>query len=815
MRKQFALFAFVIFIGVLFHAPIVKAQEDLYDSPNYFSADFPAERMPDDSIVIENNIANTSSVRTEIDVWERELGTAVTDGSYVGPIFESSLFEIDYKPYRDNTTFEFSGWTTQERELSNQSYGVWFTAPHRVDFTRTIQTPERRSVLTITTNVTFTNRMIMSGATEFWVRLPIHPDCVDFNEIQPTVAFFQATSIDYTKLWTANDYTIVYDPWELKTAFYPNGTVHMIPQMPGSIRHDLGGQMALSSMYNGNTPNLLARVSSDYVTDDSIYAHVYGTVEPNTQYLVVAMCMLKSKPRIYITEDDLCSNERSTHIKLTDLDFTSQIFSWADWGIDTASRNLVKAETTPYTQSIGSPYPFQRTAPQSPTTAYVNTTFEAPIDPSFSFIFKSGRGDYGMFGQKVHFDPTDSFVFYKEMEPLFIDRYPSVMIPFISNMPIIVNLTVCLLNSSYDTTGPSDVLYNKFEPHLVYDDKWSRFGYPASSDKSGWLKPWWWQAPYNMTYTDYILFTVPWKVSSNQISTPFVIKVMVTFAEAADVTFMFSTFNTGDGDSWILDTGPVPVDSTNAYGLLSGPPTYQQAPYLYMQQNAFYVYRDVMNTNIITEYYPYKDSENVLEYGGNAVYLNEYKLSPQDMNDNTIFQYRLFSSVQFTEGLWHELVTSSDGYQYATHFFQRRVAIGVIDLWVDTTNNQSVHQQPWYSDALNKWNLAYQSLTKWDILNAIKYGVEGAISFLWNGLKAFIGVIVGFFKKVWEGLKGIGKFIYSVLTSFIGDILSIIGDLANSFERILEVSLYIIAILIFMWVVAWGGKMLYLTRLYA
>jgi len=793
MRKYLAFAVFIIIIGVLFQSPVAKAQED---SAHSFDAEFQAQTLPDGSPVIENNLAEQGEIRTEIDIWENDMGKEVTDGSYVGGIFESSLMEVDYEPLKINDSYSYDVklYDNLLPSFYRDDYGTPLFPPPPIPlvaigdeyggrYQDNFPIAKKRSIITISNVMNFTNRMIMSGATEFYVKIPLNPSCINFDEITPTMCAFKIEnenstqiyqSINNGHLYLEPNFSIIYDPFPFRWQSYDNGTVYDVQQDSGLIRQDINVGEILFPYYRGNIPNIIQPIRNKNIVNDGLYARVLGTIEPNTNYLFTFNCILESQPLVYLTEDDICSNGRNSSIMVSDLNFVLEPSgsTWWDGTFEiTASHGwhqLVKVNVNETNFPL------------------INETIDVPVDIAFSFIFKSGRGNYGMFGHKFHFNKNDALVFYDRLEAPTTDKFVSVMLPFIADSGIFINLTVWLLDPT-----------NKYEPTGVLSEYGNEYVYVNTNV---------WHSNEQIDYTDYIIFTVPYRINATTVRTDYIdIKVMVTFEKEADVTFMFSTpdnAKTGIDDSYI-EQNPSLWDSTTEYD------TFQSyIPYYKPRRNLTYIYEDVRTIQF--GHYTWYDYEGFIKKVFPTQNVSSSKIKvPRDYSDATIMHYELFRSVQLTDGIWHELVTSAEGFQYATHFFERRISIGLINLWVDTTDNDTEEQVAWYDDGLQKWGKAWESLTKLDIINAIYYAVSGTISLIWNGLQAFLGFIVGIFYKVWDGLVKVGKFVYSVLSSFVGKILEIVGDIVNSLENILEVMLYIIAIIIFAYVVSWSGRFIY------
>ena len=82
-RRMFSITAIIIMLLLLFISPVAKAQND---SARYFDANFPAQPLPSGGTLVENNLANIDNIKTELDIWEEDLGKEITDGSYVSSV---------------------------------------------------------------------------------------------------------------------------------------------------------------------------------------------------------------------------------------------------------------------------------------------------------------------------------------------------------------------------------------------------------------------------------------------------------------------------------------------------------------------------------------------------------------------------------------------------------------------------------------------------------------------------------------------------------------------------------------------------------
>jgi hypothetical protein len=319
--------------------------------------------------------------------------------------------------------------------------------------------------------------------------------------------------------------------------------------------------------------------------------------------------------------------------------------------------------------------------------------------------------------------------------------------------------------------------------------------------------PFWWQSDQPEYYSDYILFTVPYKVTAISPVASNTIRIMITFVEEANITFMFSTINPVN----LYTTASVSSQRTFDLAFDSIAVDKKFLPSPRVRTKITYLYDNVKLQPIFFK--GWQNKEEYLDGVTAPIYAGIDKrnyVSP--INNYIVIQSELFCSVQLTDGMWHQLATTNEGTQYATNFFERRMAVGVLEYWVDTTNRSTDSQSAWYDDAFNEWDLAKECFKRGDLVGTVKHVVSAAVSLIWNGLKEFLGWIYGVFVKVWDTLVKIGKFIKTVLTNFIDTIISIMGDIVGGIEQILNVAIYVISIIIFAFVVSWIGRLLYITK---
>jgi hypothetical protein len=826
LNKHFAIIASTIFLLLMFHPIVVKAQQQ--SVPYEIDVNLQPKAPPGDGEVVLNNYGDQENVKTEIDVWEKDLGKQATDGSYIGPLSESSIFEVDFTPLDENRPFQMGDgaaniYLNPEIDWSSIiSVETWpmdsffyFAEPDANNLITlkpsSFPVAKTRSIVSVTQIVNFSNRVIMSGATEFWVKIPVQSSCINFEELTPVISFTSLTTgemFDETKLWLNGQHKISYSamPSYTNWAEYINGGQALYPTQIGRIIKEFTGYNEIKFYYNGRMPQIAQPVTEKYIIGESIYAKVYATIEPNTDYIVTFSAIMKSKPKILLTEDDMYNSGRQSFIQTNDIIFGESSLEMSvdyyDSSIGETARPIVSVMTKQL-YGTGGMY--------SPP---INSTTELPVDMSFSFIFLSGRGANGMYGQHFNMKKDSSLVIYKTVTPTSANPYVSVMIPFISDKAIKINVTAEFIHP--EGWWPGIATNNRFElqGHLYKNVNFTGTGIGnyTLDNVFGYKSPYWWQSESPQTYSDYILFTIPHKISTifddvvgNGAFYSRDIRIMITFVEEANLTFMFSTLSQTDLYSQVV------LQLGRTYDLTFYLSSDVDTPSRLIRNKITYIYQNTVTQPIFFPGWRIKDDYNIVraDYDLRGVDIKNYV---SNLNECEIVQAELFCSVQLTDGMWHQLVTNANGFQYATNFFERRMAVGMIEYYVDTTNRSTETQNQWYNDGTGKFNQAWECFKKGDLIGSVYNVIAGAVSLIWNGLKAFLGWIYGIFEVIWNTLCKVGQFIKTVLTNFVDTILSIIDDIVGNAEKILNIAIYIVSIIIFAYVVSWIGRFIYITK---
>jgi len=215
----------------------------------------------------------------------------------VGSLFEPSILEVDYNPLSTNEWYSIDtvvGWTIPYKEFPPDKSTIpqYETDPEPYEYDATFPYAKERSFVSLTQIANFTNRVIMSGATEFWIKIPALANSFNFDEITPTIAIFKTDEVNTTiqsnlengKLWYEPSFSLYYQMYPYKWNVYENGTPYDQEIVAGSIREDFTSREGLLPKYNGQLPDIFQPIIPENIVGDNMYSHIFATIEKNISY---------------------------------------------------------------------------------------------------------------------------------------------------------------------------------------------------------------------------------------------------------------------------------------------------------------------------------------------------------------------------------------------------------------------------------------------------------------------------------------------------------------------------------------------------
>ena len=360
----------IIYLSVC--SQIVKADAEQLE------IDFQSDPWFDDYNV-PVNIDNATASDTVIGEWERDFGTDIPNGTYYGTLLPPGLFHFEYK----------SEWIHIEQD------GLWYHPDRPGEYGNLAH------YIMLTSHFNLSSQKIMSGTSEFWVRLPVHPDSIE-PEYGVSIAIFK-------------DQTNIKAPYlESQMSYYRLGLRNLSMDVHGTngfsavpsdceVFPTIGGYTPDNIIRIRELPGVLGgtlRTGSGFnylVTSDHVYVRVDAVLEPSTDYLFSVIFRHPRESKLYT----YWSTAESPAGRETGIYFAQVFHSWNTGVI----------------------------------TAYVDSSdvINFSLDLDWSFIFTQGVGMGGLFGKRLEIEKGDSILIRPYFNLTDDEKYMSFMIPMVSD----------------------------------------------------------------------------------------------------------------------------------------------------------------------------------------------------------------------------------------------------------------------------------------------------------------------------------------------------------------------------------------------
>lgn len=661
------------------------------------------------------NIDNMTDADTVLGEWERDLGDETPNGTYYGPLLPPALFDHNIQPawVKNNTVSNFDG---------------------------------RYTFVLVSGHFNLSAQKIMAGASEWWLRTPIHPESIEAYYGLTLSIFKDVDNASKVRLYGNYTSDVSHQGQKPRATF--NGYAPDVVAEYGTT----------SSAKRAGEPLTNWRFQNDMrVANNRLYIQVSAVLEPSVDYVLSLGFRLPKEGNLY------------TYWTTSE----SPAGRWT--AIDMAEMFMHPA--------IGS-------------TAYIEKLdsylMEQPMDLDWSFIFVEGVGMGGLFGKKLQILENQTLAMYPFFNTSMSgDQYMSFMLPFISNQT--VNITPQVYNADYtdpwnftsgdswfspDTeyaiglsenasAGSKTVNVNSTE-HLwvgmycqIIDDDHSEVNFIVSisgttitlyyslyfdKDASSKNARLWCMIPMGWDYADFVLF------STND-------------------TIDWATFTSNDRWNVELEF------------LFNEPITLTLLCYVEDRPQYLWTEIGLNNTTRSPYYHPFT-------FGRAGDITSTYRL-----------HYNVWCSARGTDGQWAmRNGTSSADWTY-THYFPRRIHLSSAQ-WEFVNDTDSKTFNSYWDVAQHYWDkgIGYYRYALW-------YGMKATMMELWNGAAKFGGYIKDGLSDVWEGFKRFGNWIYTRLVEFVGQIWNFINDVVDTIAGFWQSFKYVIAPIFLMIIVAGAGKM--------
>lgn len=295
---------------------------------------------------------NTPSNQSTIQEWMSDLGTDMVNGTYWGTLFSPALFEHSLRA----------------------SYWINGSAPFG-QFT----------YVALSAHFIWSAQVIMSGASQWWLRLPIHPDSIDWNNGLELAIFKNET----------NPKNVSFE------RHYSARNIVARPTINGYLPDDL-----LYFQYNSSAFSS----GNGKITSNHAYVEVNSLIFPGIDY-VFAICFRIANGAKLKTYWSTCESPTGRNTAIT------------------------IAETT-----------YEQNSPYVDVDVLDIANVNVSLDLDWSCIFEEGIGLGGLFGKQMHFPINSTLNLYPFFNTSRSgSQYMSFMWPFISDED--VNVSVRVTNS--------------------------------------------------------------------------------------------------------------------------------------------------------------------------------------------------------------------------------------------------------------------------------------------------------------------------------------------------------------------------------
>lgn len=404
-------------------------------------------------IMNRQELGNGSIPTSTIDHWQNDLGGDFPNGTYYGTLFEGSAFEVTkFRPY----------WYPYDQTASTGRFSFAMLSGH----------------------FNFTARTIMSGASEWWLKVPILASSVEVSAGIYLAIFEGASDLDQ----------IQFDEQP-----YGNKYFHIRPSWNGHVPDDFVFYYFPDWVDHRGDPAFDHSGAGDlYVNNDHVYLRVHSILRPETDYVISIAFRLPEEGSL----TTLWTGAESPAGRETRI-------CWADYLITDIDSNDT--------------YAFNMTGQE---------IVDIDMDLDWSFIFTEGVGDGGLFGFRFEVVNGTTLYTYPFLNTTVDPAkdgliHPSFMLPWVSDDEFEINFYVSNMLDE-GKIGPQDFHHWQFEPD--------------GDNPTSQTFTWW--PDINYTYRDFALFSVNWTLDFDNIDYPFTdedrynVRLGYTFLNSGNLTLL-------------------------------------------------------------------------------------------------------------------------------------------------------------------------------------------------------------------------------------------------------------------------------------
>lgn len=663
MYRKTVLFVLFFVLALSFQSIIVNGEYMVTEQEVNLSGD---PSLIGATNVNVNNLS--SSVQdTVVARWNRDMEDNVREGVFYGPIHEVTEFQYNY----NNPSI-----------VSNS------------DTLDSIYVNEKYYYLIIGTYLHITEKMVMNGASRFWIDIPAKPEpilapCINgqyYGGRQQEWAF------SYIKIGCPKDSGDYIWSTQSIYGYSTGGHFYVLMNVPlfPSIDHGVNDSYPIRIIYY----LAYTKAPSIYLTGERL-----GRPEEDLSYRYINSLENNTFQRLGggyggNTNDTRIWYDHFTimHKKYIDITFVDIIDGDDEYSIQNQSG--------------------------------VNFTY-LPWDVSFgySFIFEEGIGEGGVFGTTHSLVPNATIAYSQVLNKSSVvnDSYISAYLPFISQEPMVLE----------------SVTFNIFN---FAGGAVPEFNDSTQTDVVNWTTD---------EYMDFLLVSSFKKVDVSTVTTDLEIRITIKIKNFWNGTFLHYIQDS------VRDLAPVIIANNDSGDLFS------------------------YNTNIQ-------------------------------------------SGVSLTSGQWNQISLRGDGLAYTVRYFPVSMYVGTNVFYIKGYDNRSttvvVDQESYWDLAMEEFGQIGVKDWKFGtnighVVKGMQYLFQNGIQKVWSALETVYGWIESGLTKlmkgiqtVVDGLKDIGRIIYSWIQSFIGFLTNVYNFVKERTVPILQILFLVLVGTLALYVIGIGGK---------
>lgn len=605
-------------------------------------------------IMAKQELGNGSIPTSTIGTWMEDLGSEFPNGTYYGTLFQGSAFEVTkFRPY----------WYPYDSFLPTGRFSWAMVSGH----------------------FNFTSRTLMSGASEWWLKVPVLASSVEQSFGIYLAVFEGCTDTNQVQFYDqpyGNKYFHVRPSWNDQVP--DDLTIYSFPDW-----YDHEGDPATDHSGAGDL----------MVRNNHVYLRVHSILRPLTDYVISIAFRIPREGSLKL----LWTGAESPAGRETRI-------CWADYKITEIGANDTYLHTMTGQEIV-----------------------DVDLDLDWSFVFTEGVGGGGLFGIRIPVVNGTTLYTYPFLNTTVDPAkdgliHPSFMLPWISDDEFTINLWVDNMLDE-GKMGPQDFHHWQFEPS----------GSNPSSQTFEWV------GDVNYSYRDFCLFSVNWTLDFNDGTYPFTdedrynVMVAYTFLNEGSITLL----------CYDLDRPTVTWDQIE----------------------------------------PWHDNSTTWPWARPGVY------DTSDYGYYTL-NYGIFSSAFGTEGEWAQVQqNTTTGRNIYTYHFPNRIDLTDMEWKIrHAAFDEEIEPTP----AELAWGEFNELWGDHHYMRAIAQAFKATAMTIWEGGTRIVAYIYDGISELWEGMRGLGEWLWTSMISLYETIVSFLEDLADIMVDMWNVVKYLVSPLILM-----------------